>query len=345
MAPISASVSIPNSHLRRGGDDTITHGGHSPAIVQHAYFRTTSISPSLQLAQDGSVGNADFFRTEDINRYPVISQVDSNAGKPSLHQLLAEASGTITSALLAKHHLPNILLQHGPLAIRHITAYLISSLPGFSTVPPARQRRMIVGALEGRGGISGVHGEVGGISGDVIFEKVGWGRWDARQKGQPSRDRDIAVTAGNRFSKLVVPKEPTSQLVTGIAIGGTDMHISTSYQSEPGIFMQSEEEADEEMADVDGMPAGENSSTNTSEDDDITDEEDWAQMGAGMRRHQGGSSPITSDGWNSSFIRSPAVPALWNAAKQCPPVLEDSGLERAREEREAVEALLKLGSV
>ncbi|RPB28345.1 hypothetical protein L211DRAFT_751284, partial [Terfezia boudieri ATCC MYA-4762] len=76
----------------------------------------------------------------------------------------------ITPSLLAKHYLPGILLQHGPLAIRHLTAYLIASIPGFSNIPPAKQRRLVVGALE-----------AGGVNGDVIFEKVGWGRWDARK--------------------------------------------------------------------------------------------------------------------------------------------------------------------
>src|SRR6202012_4576612 len=28
----------------------------------------------------------------------------------------------------------------------------------------------------------------GGEKGDVLFEKVGWGRWDARVRGQPPRD-------------------------------------------------------------------------------------------------------------------------------------------------------------
>src|SRR5256885_6159971 len=40
-------------------------------------------------------------------------------------------------------------------------------------------------ALEGKGN----SGEGAGRDGDVQFEKVGWGRWDARIKGQPPRDR------------------------------------------------------------------------------------------------------------------------------------------------------------
>ena len=66
--------------------------------------------------------------------------------------------------MLAKYHLPDIMLSHGPLAIRHIMGYLTTSVPGFAGIPPAKARRLVVGALEGRGG------EGGGVDGDVEFE-------------------------------------------------------------------------------------------------------------------------------------------------------------------------------
>ncbi len=95
-----------------------------------------------------------------------------------------ETAGAITPALLAKHHLPEILLNHGPLAIRHIMGFLTTAVPGFSGIPPAKARRLVVGALEGRG--SG--NDRAGLKGDVKFEKVGWGRWDARLKSHPARN-------------------------------------------------------------------------------------------------------------------------------------------------------------
>ncbi len=96
-----------------------------------------------------------------------------------------DSAGAITAGMLAKHHLPEILLSHGPLAIRHIMGYLTTSVPGFSRIASAKARRLVVAALEGRG--SGTEG--GGVDGDVIFDKVGWGRWDARLRGQPPRER------------------------------------------------------------------------------------------------------------------------------------------------------------
>ncbi|KAJ4169964.1 DNA-binding proteins Bright/BRCAA1/RBP1 and proteins containing BRIGHT domain [Fusarium falciforme] len=58
-----------------------------------------------------------------------------------------EASGAITSSLLARYHLPEILLNHGPLAIRHIMGYLTTSVPGFSGIPPTK------GETTGRGSV------------------------------------------------------------------------------------------------------------------------------------------------------------------------------------------------
>ncbi|KAK2067549.1 hypothetical protein P8C59_001284 [Phyllachora maydis] len=62
-----------------------------------------------------------------------------------------DSSGAISPTLLAKFYLPEILLAHGPLAIRHIMGYLTTSVPGFAGIPPAKARRLVVGALEGRG--------------------------------------------------------------------------------------------------------------------------------------------------------------------------------------------------
>ncbi|KAI5804498.1 putative Sin3 binding protein-domain-containing protein [Geopyxis carbonaria] len=314
MATITSapgSVSIPNAHLRHGGE--VFSADDHYAAKQRLLAMPGSISPILH--GDHRLGSIDI----TIN--------NTNGVQRPLSSLLTEASGTITPILLAKHHLPSILLQHGPLAIRHITAHLIQTLPGFSSIPPARQRRLVVGSLEGRGGSTGSQGEVGGLDGDVCFEKVGWGRWDARKKGDPARERTVATNSTYTASNKLLSAE---------------MHPSHSYAGESGIFVQSEEEVSHDE-DVD-MDAGDQmsldeTSTDSSEDDDMTDEEDWAQMGAAMLRRHGGS-PITSDGWSNSFNRSPGG---WKTAQ--PFSTENAVEKRAREEREAVEALVKLSSV
>jgi len=314
------SVCIPNAHLRRGSDATVSRDINLIPELQHSFKHQAPI----------------LFASTAHHGVHVAGANASDEEKKPIFQLLAAASEPITPALLAKHHLPGILLQHGPLAIRHITAHLIASVPGFSSIPPAKQRRIVVGALEGRGGCSGTMGEVGGVNGDVIFEKVGWGRWDARRKGDPPRELLNAPVSpplsATRFDKDGLLSDYSRAVAP-------EMRHSHSYTGESGIFLQSEEESTREDIDMDDAMSLTGDSS-TSEDDDMTDEEDWAQMGAAALRQHGGS-PITSDGWGHSYNKSPRSDFVqWQKEP-----IETPEQKRSREEREAVEALLKLGSV
>ncbi|RPA99811.1 hypothetical protein L873DRAFT_1806354 [Choiromyces venosus 120613-1] len=327
----SMSVAIPTSRLHRGGKATVSDNNAFTLPEPYSHFPTppNSISPSLPPVPNPVAASADSdIDVPDIVTTPSTTPVHRHQQQiaPGT-SLLAETTGAITPVLLAKYHLPEILLKHGPLAIRHLTAHLISAIPGFSGIPPAKQRRLVVGALEGRGGVSGSEGEAGGVNGDVVFEKVGWGRWDARVKFDPPRShREISPVASDR-SSFVKAK-------AGV--------VGTSYTGESGIFVQSEEEGEESMDSegvedgeeeedgVDRMSLDESSSSEDEEgedDGDVTDEEDWAQMGAAMLRNQVGS-PISPTGGGFD-----SLPTAWGASA------------RAREEREAVEALVKLSSV
>ncbi|KAG0123997.1 putative Sin3 binding protein-domain-containing protein [Tuber indicum] len=326
----SMSVAIPTSRLHRGGKATVSDNNAFTLPEPYSHFPTppNSISPSLPPVPNPVTASAD----SDIDVPDIITTTSTT---PVHHQLkaapgtslLAETTGAITPSLLAKYHLPEILLKHGPLAIRHLTAHLISAIPGFSSIPPAKQRRLVVGALEGRGGVSGSEGEAGGVNGDVVFDKVGWGRWDARVKSDPPRSHRGISPATSDHSSFVKTK-------AGI--------VGRSYTGESGIFVQSEEEGGESMDSegvegeeeeedgVDRMSLDESSSSEDEEDEDdgdITDEEDWAQMGAAMLRNQVGS-PISPTGGGFDNLST-----AWGASV------------RAREEREAVEALVKLSSV
>ncbi|KAI5847772.1 putative Sin3 binding protein-domain-containing protein [Morchella snyderi] len=336
--PAAITISNLSSRLRRGGDATVSsnnafpHPDHVDAKY-HLPTPPTSISPSLapvhKFKQSCNVGDRQGVTDSDVDVSDIGVGGVSKLPTTESHNLgpqLSEAAGAITPALLAKYHLPGILLQHGPLAIRHVTAHLITNIPGFSTIPPAKQRRLVVGALEGRGGVSGSEGEAGGVNGDVIFEKVGWGRWDARLKDDLPRDREGTSSRGL--------SPATSVLSTSVSTYGAKSN--GIYTGESGIFVQSEEEASDLSEDPDTMERDENEADMMSldehpseeEDADMTDEEDWAQMGAAMLRRQAGS-PITSDGFLSgSNGYDDSAAAL-----------------RAREEREAVEALVRLSSI
>lgn len=306
-----------------------------------------------------------------------------------------DAVGAITPGLLAKHHLPEILLAHGPLAIRHVMGYLTTSVPGFSRIPPAKARRLVVAALEGR--CSG--GEGAGINGDVEFEKVGWGRWDAKLKGHPARDGNKAHQQGSlSMGNLSPPASvPSSYTGGGVEIPGKGNWQSGDNSGRPGTSMNGDSVGlsyDEEMdyighqenltmleheADKMSLDGDESCSSSEAPDDgaildedigDVTDEEDWANIGAAALRQ--GSYPTATLGGGrnpksqlstrrSANDRSGGGPAPSALAKSVPmssayhsqppheymgfSQMDGLGVWSDSQEREAVEALLRLSSV
>lgn len=320
-----------------------------------------SISPSLpphglrayETRSAAALGTLEHVDSDlDLHDGPDGSGNDGDDGHENdVGSLGAEMVGSVTPALLAKHHLPEILLAHGPLAIRHITGYLTTSVPGFASIPPAKARRLVVGALEGRG--SG--GEGGGLKGDVKFEKVGWGRWDAKQVGKPagraspppsmpsSYSTGVPIAKSNRFSfDRTRLNAPVSSWAGDSVVSRDDIDN-----------MMLENEADKMSLDGDASCS---SSEAPPEDDvmgddpgDVTDDEDWAAVGAAALR----AASYSASGPNRNFLSSSGGPSLL-LAKSVPfrmapqhNKIDFSGLGMASDsqEREAVEALLRLGSV
>ncbi|KAK4237400.1 putative Sin3 binding protein-domain-containing protein [Achaetomium macrosporum] len=278
-----------------------------------------------------------------------------------------DSSGAITSAMLAKFHLPEILLNHGPLPIRHLMGYLTTSVPGFAGIPPAKARRLVVGALEGKG--SGNEG--GGLDGDVEFVKVGWGRWDAKRRGQPGRDGTARRASPGAH--------PNSIPISGTARWNTDRsRLGANLGSSLGAFSSAAFSHDDRFMDMDMMDheadkmsldgSGSASCSEAPEDDDMrrhnddpedaTDDEDWAAVGAAALRassyqarsnqqhfpfstvHTSGGAGIRS--FSAGMARPPQLRTPNNPdipASAFGPVTPDA------QEREAVEALLRLGSM
>jgi hypothetical protein len=76
----------------------------------------------------------------------------------------ASASKTVSAHELAEVYLSALLsATPGALPIRRINAHLVEMVPSFAALPPPKQRRLVVKALEGRKG--------------ELFEKVSWGTW------------------------------------------------------------------------------------------------------------------------------------------------------------------------
>lgn len=209
------------------------------------------------------------------------TEVQGPAGTPLSKGALSglDASAAITPGMLARHHLPGIMLGNGPRPIRYVMGELTQCVPGFSRIPPAKARRLVVAALESRNG--------GGVDGNVAFSKTGWGRWDAHIKGS-SRDSGIGSLGESHLSP---PRSERSSYAmshgdSAVHIPGPRMPSRYRDQHSGGSWtassLREEDELDMEMdapedeADkmsLDGVSLNEDDSESL---DDATDEEEWA---------------------------------------------------------------------
>lgn len=374
LAGRTASVDIPKprdaGNGSRGGLTARPGQGHgqlptppnsiSPTLPPHTFKHKNAVNlpdspPSAPVHVDSDIDLQDAVEHAKSQDQPPHG--------PTTNTL--DSAGAITPALLAKYHLPDILLNHGPLAIRHIMGYLTTSVPGFASIPPAKARRLVVGALEGRGN----GGEGGGINGDVIFEKVGWGRWDARRRGQPARDRQ----ALNNSSQ---PSSVPSSYQQGVQIPRNSQWRSAnsrpaygaSMTGDSAAFSHSDLDYLEHEADKMSLDGEDHDYCSSSEapddaavpddewDDDVTDEEDWANIGADALRARslnGGGIVNTNHlaVYSNQKQQNPPLsgggPASSTLAKSVPGGIpyQQLGFSGDLEERAAVEALLKLGSM
>lgn len=371
--PNSISPSLP-PHGFKGQDAAVTKAPTAPIHVDSDLDLQDAVDHAKSQDQPEH-------RFSPANNFGSLAEIDT--------------AGAITPGLLAKHHLPEILLAHGPLAIRHVMGYLTTSVPGFSRIPPAKARRLVVGALEGRG--SG--GEGGGINGDVEFEKVGWGRWDAKLRGHPTRDdrsrhHHTSLPGSNPSPPASMPSS-YSRVGLEIPNGGNwqsrrkDVHSETSMAGDSAV-MSYDEEMDytgyhgditmlEHEADKMSLDGDESCSSSEAPDDaavldedigDVTDEEDWANIGAAALR-QGSYPAATSGGGQhlnahlstrvysndrsgggpapSALAKSMPMPSAYNIQQPYDYVgfanMNDFGVGSDSQEREAVEALLRLSSL
>ncbi|KAJ5130943.1 Sin3 binding protein [Penicillium bovifimosum] len=356
LAGKTASVDIPQ---RRSG----LSGGHMPPRPgQPAMLPTppNSISPNLPpqtfkqrvALSPGSPLSTVPQLDSDIDLQDAVDHANSHNTPQPADSL--DSTGAITPAMLAKHHLPEILLQQGPLAIRHVMAHLTTSVPGFSRIPPAKARRLVVAALEGRGN----GGETGG---DVVFEKIGWGRWDARRRGEPAQDRDLNASASPPSSIAGSFQQRGLQIQGQSGWQGGSRHpyrmsfaesTAFSYTDDYGMhgdLDMLEHEADKMSLDGDdgeycsSSEAPDEIQENEWDEGDATDEEDWAQIGADALRARSMNN-------NGSFIdghvtarAKPQPSGIFPAT--CPtPAVKFAPRIFDTQERTAVEALLRLGS-
>ncbi|KAJ6036528.1 hypothetical protein N7540_000807 [Penicillium herquei] len=334
----------------------------SPTLPPQAFKGHPTLSPGSPLS---TVPQLD----SDIDLHDEGDHVHGQDHSVPAHDL--DSVGDITPVMLAKYHLPEILLQQGPLAIRHVMGYLTTSVPGFSRIPPAKARRLVVAALENRS-----NGEAD-VQGDVVFEKIGWGRWDARRRNEVVCDRAFSFNPSSPPSSVAGSFQQRGMQIEGrsgwdarrdsrdpygASMGRNSIAFSFADAEDYGARGEYEDldmlehEADKMSLDGD---AHEYCSSSEAPDDvqdgewdegDVTDEEDWAQIGADALRARsmtGGGGFVRS---HNVAARAKPLPAGFfgntHANRPTPSTMAKSTPHNFdTQERAAVEALLRLGSM
>ncbi|KAH7082298.1 putative Sin3 binding protein-domain-containing protein [Paraphoma chrysanthemicola] len=143
-----------------------THDGSHPRSPGTLPTPPSSISPTLPAHKRRPMPIAGRLHTpdetmdidlQDAVEHAAAQDQPSALSKEALAGL--DATRQITALMLAKHYLPDIIVGHGAMPIREMMAHLTQSVPGFSGLAPAKARRLVVAALEHRAG-GGLHGEV-----------------------------------------------------------------------------------------------------------------------------------------------------------------------------------------
>lgn len=402
----SSSVKIPKPQ------DSAT-GSHRSAMLPTP---PNSISPTLppqHKLHASSVHNLAHYTQNDSD----VDLLDAEQPAPPAPLSSAalsglEATDTITPAMLAKNHLPDVLLNNGPVAIRHVLINLAQSVPGFSRIPQAKARRLVVAALESRTvGSSAVK------EGEVVYEKVGWGRWDAYLMGHPRPERNLAGHGIPVNSLRQAAFSPPASVPDSYAVSADGLQIprlgdranfalhghsgrredlySGSWAASSAIsgrdasdydvdMNMAEHEADKMSMDGDDVgydsppaPEAMDDDVELDDEDEATDEEDWAGIGAHVLR-QGSTGGFGGGLGRGGVMRdynrlsrntaarpklSPQPRSFSNVYRGSPRAVSASYQERLPpgssaapagwtriaqqnpQEREAIEALLKMGSM
>lgn len=314
----------------------------SPELAAHPVYEGATSPPPIDIEQEADGGEA-----------------LQPSGMPLSIGALSDLDGsqTITPALLAKDHLPGIMLGNGPCPIRHVMGELTQTVPGFSRIPVSKARRIVVAALENRQG--------GGPDGNIAFSKTGWGKWDARYKGS-SHDSGIGSLNDSRLSP---PRSERSYALSysDSAINIPGQHFPAKYKEQhsggswSAESLREEDEFDMDMDgledEVDKMSMDGVSSEDSSEmDDDETDDEDWAAVGLDALRKA--SLPTSNAPRQNYRAVSQPYHGQWASKLRRPSTYVQQPMHSASvpaggnftgfqtpEEKAAIEALVSMGSM
>ena len=284
-APIATSAHSHYTRRSSHGSASSPHG--------HPYLHPNSQSSSPKagsrvVGSNGGGGVGSFQGgSHDLKRHMYRSPLaratnlaSDDGGDDNVSDADLDESNKVTPNDLAQH-LPVILNVHGAMPIRRITHHLYALIPAFAQLPPGRQRRFVVKALESR---------------PAEFRKIGWGTWTSTTpSGALANIRSEAHTDGD------ISAEQAAEMMMGII----------SPMALPYDAASDDEDGDMAIDDDDELDIGETLlhfkqfggtsdlkptvTTTTAlppnNDEGSTDEEDWKALGPTSLRSRMSSLP------------------------------------------------------
>ena len=285
-APIATSAHSHYTRRSSHGSASSSHG--------HPYLHPNSQSSSPKagsrvLGSNGGGGVGSFQGgSHDLKRHMYrspLARATNSASDDGDDDNVSDAdlddSNKVTPNDLAQH-LPMILNVHGAMPIRRITHHLYALVPAYAQLPPGRQRRFVVKALESR---------------PAEFRKIGWGTWtsttpsgaSANIRPEAHTDGDISAEQAAEmmmgiFSPMALPYDAASDDEDGdmaiddddeLDIGETLLHFKQfggTSESKPSITTSTT-----------ALPQN--------KDELSTDEEDWKALGPTSLRSRLSSLP------------------------------------------------------
>ncbi|KAF1919230.1 putative Sin3 binding protein-domain-containing protein [Ampelomyces quisqualis] len=378
----SAQSSIAAALAAQASGIPIHHGSHAPSMPTPPSSISPTLPAQKRRPQPGAARLQTPDETMDIDLQDAVEHAAAQDQPSALSkEALAglDATRQITALMLARNYLPDIIVGHGAMPIREMMAHLTQSVPGFSGLQPAKARRLVVAALEHRAG-GGIHGQVKFEKvGWGRWSVAGSG---ATARGLPiggsrAGNRSTPPASVDSTSGLQIPRQRGGRDV----YSGSWAAASWS----PHRIGEDEDMADQMSLDGSDESTESDSASDMGLEDDVddeTDEEDWSAMGPDVLRDtrraprreyrdynylsrtqmsnppyrsisaQAHSLPHGRTG-TPTFKNIPSVPSasrgnhVVNAGTSSTtrPFDASSGVASTGAEREAIEALIAMGSM
>lgn len=165
----ASPVSIPDTASVSGSANAIG-GDNGNHIQQEQTYTHDEAAMTPKSLTDTDVNGPTMNVKQSTKKKP---RRKSSTNEEKVLLSTSSPEGIAAAAAITPNRIATILIKEGPLPIRHLTGHLIQQVPAFGNLSLSKQRRLIMASLES-----------GDLQTGCIFEKIGWGQWEAKVVGK-----------------------------------------------------------------------------------------------------------------------------------------------------------------